>query len=37
MDNYKVGIIGYGRMGRTRHQAIDEVRVLRLSLYPNHP
>jgi len=24
MDNYKVGIIGYGRMGRIRHQAIDE-------------
>jgi predicted dehydrogenase len=23
--NYKVGIIGYGRMGRIRHQAIDEV------------
>ena len=25
MENYKVGIIGYGRMGRTRHRAIDEV------------
>ncbi len=23
--SYKVGIIGYGKMGRTRHQAIDEV------------
>jgi len=23
--NYKVGIIGYGRMGKIRHQAIDEV------------
>ena len=25
MDNHKIGIIGYGKMGQTRHQALIEL------------